>query len=81
LDALEQIHTLDDRHDSALLDSRGALETISVDTCLLSASVQLATEDFLSTGLTAKQLGLEVHGIEGVGDLVIVRLDLSCKRK
>lgn len=28
--------------------------------------------------LTAKKLRLEVHGIEGVGDLVIVGLDLSC---
>lgn len=54
-------HTLDDWHDSTLLDSRGALETISVD--------------------TAKKLGAEVHGIERIGDLVIVRLDLSCSTR
>lgn len=28
--------------------------------------------------LTSKQLRLQVHSIEGVGDLVIVRLNLSC---
>ena len=26
---------------------------------------------------TAKQLGLQVHGVEGVGDLIVVRLDLT----
>jgi hypothetical protein len=28
---------------------------------------------------TAKQLGLQVHGVEGVGDLIVVRLDLTCR--
>jgi hypothetical protein len=30
---------------------------------------------------TAKQLGLQVHGIEGVGDLIVVRLDLACRER
>lgn len=51
-------HTLDDWHDSTLLNSRWALETVGVD--------------------SAEELWLEVHGIEGVDGLVIVRLDLSC---
>lgn len=50
--------TLDDGHDGALLDSRGALETVGVD--------------------TTEELSLEVHGIEGVGGLIVVGLDLSC---
>lgn len=54
-------HTLDDGHDSALLDSRRALEAIGVD--------------------TAKELGLQVHLVERVDGLVIVGLDLSCKRQ
>ena len=49
--------TLDDGHDGALLDSRGALETVGVD--------------------TTEKLGLQVHRIEGVGGLIVVRLDLS----
>jgi hypothetical protein len=53
----ERGHTVDDRHDSALLDSRWALETVGVD--------------------SAKELGLEVHGIERVGGLVIVGFDLT----
>lgn len=48
--------TLDDWHDSALLDSRWALETVGVD--------------------SAEELALEVHGIEGVGGLIVVGLDL-----
>lgn len=43
LEDFRREHTLDDRHNSALLDSRRALETISVDTCTLSASCSLAT--------------------------------------
>lgn len=31
--------------------------------------------------LTSKELGLQVHGIEGVSDLIVVRLDLACKAK
>lgn len=54
-------HTLDDWHDSALLDSRGALETVGID--------------------TTEKLWAKVHRIEGVGDLVIVRLDLSCNSR
>ena len=53
--------TLDDGHDGALLDSRGALETVGVD--------------------TTEKLGLQVHRIEGVGGLIVVRLDLSCSAK
>lgn len=75
--------TLDDGHDSALLDSRGAFETVGVDTWW-------AVRNFLhmprhgrfrvgGTSHTAKQLGLQVHVVEGVGDLIVVRLDLSCK--
>jgi hypothetical protein len=50
--------TLDDGHDGALLDGRGALETVGVD--------------------TTEELSLEVHGIEGIGGLIVVGLDLSC---
>ena len=50
---------LDDWHDSALLDSRWALETVSVD--------------------SAEELWLEVHAVEGVDGLIVVRLDLSCR--
>lgn len=50
--------TPDNGHDGALLDGRGALETIGVD--------------------AAKQLGLQVHGVEGIRNLVIVGLDLTC---
>ena len=28
---------------------------------------------------TAKQLGLQLHGVKRVGDLIVVRLDLSCR--
>ena len=51
-------HTFDDRHDSALLDSRRALEAVGVD--------------------ATKELRLEVHRVEGVGGLIVVRLDLAC---
>jgi hypothetical protein len=51
------IVALDDGHDGALLNSRGALETVGVD--------------------TTEKLGLQVHRIEGVGGLIVVRLDLS----
>lgn len=50
--------TLDDGHDGPLLNSRGTLETVGID--------------------TTKQLGLQVHGIERVGNLIIVGLDLTC---
>jgi hypothetical protein len=53
--------TLDDGHDGAHLDSRRALETVSVD--------------------AAKQLRLEVHLVERVDGLIVVRLDLSCIAK
>jgi hypothetical protein len=51
--------TLDDGHDGALLDGRGTLETVGVD--------------------STEELGLEVHGIEGVRGLIIVGLDLAYK--
>lgn len=74
--------TLDDGHDSALLNGRGAFETVGVDTWW-------AVRNFLhiprhgplripGTSHTAKQLGLEVHVVEGVGNLIVVRLDLTC---
>ena len=50
--------TLDDGHDGTLLDSRGALETVGVD--------------------STEELSLQVHVVEGVGDLVVVGLDLAC---
>lgn len=52
------IVTLNDGHDSTLLDSRGALETIGVD--------------------STEELGLQVHGVEGVDGLIVVGLDLTC---
>jgi len=68
--------TLDDRHDSPLLDSRGALETVGIDTCEKSA--RFVATDLLSGVPTAKQLGLQVHLVERVDGLIVVRLDLSC---
>ena len=50
--------TLDDGHDGTLLNSRGALKTVGVD--------------------TTEELGLQVHVVEGVGDLIVVGLDLAC---
>jgi hypothetical protein len=50
--------TLDDGHDSALLDSRRTLETVGVD--------------------TTEKLRLQVHGVKGVGDFIVVGLDLTC---
>ena len=50
--------TLDDGHDSALLDGGRAFETVGID--------------------AAQQLSLEGHGIERVGRLIVVGLDLAC---
>lgn len=72
--------TLDDGHDSTLLDSRRALETVGIDTWEASAGPHIAT-DCLSGELTAKQLGLQVHLIERVDGLIVVGLDLSCNAK
>lgn len=77
--------TLDDGHDGALLDSRGALETVSVDTyspvrifCTYPAEGGFQV---FPKGIshTAKQLRLQVHGVERVGDLIVVGLDDSCR--
>ena len=82
-----QVLTLNDGHDSALLDSRGALETVGVDTWLIRsvnfpqnpATGGTLLHDRISH--TAKQLRLQVHGIEGVGNLIVVGLDLTCRRR
>lgn len=74
--------TLDDRHDSTLLDSRRALETVGIDTLEALAGAHIATDHCLSDReLTAEQLSLEVHLIERVDGLIVVRLDLSCGAK
>jgi hypothetical protein len=76
--------TLDDGHDGTLLDSRGALETVGVDTCSNSQDFSALTPPRgvfrVPHGFshTAKQLRLQVHGVERVGDLIVVGLDLSC---
>lgn len=71
--------TGNDGLDGTLLDSGGALETVGVDTWMSSEHVGTdptrAKIKFVSH--TAKQLGLQVHGVEGVGDLIVVGLDLS----
>ena len=82
-----QVLTLNDGHDGALLDSRGALETVGVDTWLIRsvnfpqspATGGTFPHDRISH--TAKQLRLQVHGIEGVDDLIVVGLNLTCRRR
>lgn len=74
--------TLDDRHDSTLLDGRGALETVSVDAFIPALAQRcfaaaVGGADFL----TSEQLRLECHLIERVDGLVIVGLDLTCVRR
>lgn len=86
--------TLDDGHDGTLLDSRRALETVGIDTwmwmldmchCRFSLFLSLlhlhlhCRTEFCCQIHTTKQLRLEVHSIERVGNLIVVRLNLSCK--
>lgn len=75
------LRTLDDRHDSALLDGRGALETVSVDAFIptLAQAVRCGGSRWRKF-LTSEQLRLECHLIERVDGLVIVGLDLTCVR-
>lgn len=49
--------TLDDRHNSPLLNSRRAFETVRID--------------------AAKEFGLQIHRVEGVGRFIVIGLDLS----
>ena len=70
--------TLDDRHDGTLLNGRGTLETISVDTCKI-VNFHSIEYDFI-VKCTSKELGLQVHGIERVDGLVIVGFDLTCQK-
>lgn len=71
--------TLDDWHNSALLDSRGTLETVRIDTCTRLLTLILPT--MCTLDCTSQKLRLQVHGIEGINGLVIVRLDLPCQTK
>ena len=74
-----KILTLDDRHDSALLNSRRALETVRIDAFEKLVTARLSPECARQEVLTAKQLRPQVHLIEGVDGLIVVRLDLPCK--
>ena len=79
--------TLNDGHDSALLNSRRTLEAIGIDTCIrcqfclpagfftdLLRAVHWVAGYII---LTSKELGLQGHLIEGVDSLIIVGLDLG----
>lgn len=71
--------TLDDGHDSTLLDSRGALETVSVNA--LNPKSVLHSQycgGRRRSLLTSQELGLEAHLVEGVDGLVVVGLNLTC---
>lgn len=78
--------TLDDRHNSALLNSRRALETVGIDTLTLVSLERPHAQHFrlgrLAPGFfsvhTSKQLGLQAHLIERIDGLIVVGLDLAC---
>jgi hypothetical protein len=73
--------TLDDGHDSTLLDSGGTLETVGVDCAGLLTSLSICIWGvwvyYWFQLTTTEQLGLEVHVVEGVDGLIVVGLDLS----
>lgn len=71
--------TLDDGHDSTLLDSRGTLETVGVDAFISILALQSHGTSRCGAGslLTAEELGLEVHLVERVDGLIVVRLNLT----
>jgi hypothetical protein len=71
--------TFDDWHNSTLLDSRGALETVGIDTCILLLTLILPT--ICTLNRTSQKLRLQVHRIERIDSLVIVGLDLTCQTK
>ncbi len=75
---------LDDGHDGALLNSRGALETVGVDFLgHQHEGIQGgggARMPWEKCKLTAtEQLRLKVHVVKGVDGLIVVGLDLSCR--
>ena len=67
--------TFDDWHNSTLLDGRGTFETIGIDACML---LILVLPTICRLDGTSQKLGLQVHCIERIDSLVIVRLDLTC---
>lgn len=71
--------TLDDGHDGALLNGRGALETVSIDalSSVLADYLCAPWEILVAVFLTSKQLGLEVHLVKGVDGFIVVRLNLT----
>lgn len=72
--------TLDDGHNGTLLNSRGALETVSVDalSSVLATCLCASWKSTVAIVLTSKQLGLEVHLVEGIDGLIVVGLNLTC---
>jgi hypothetical protein len=62
-----------------LLDSRGTLETIGVDTCIILLTIIFPT--ICTSDRTSQKLGLQVHSVERINGLVIVGLDLTCQTK
>jgi hypothetical protein len=77
------IVTLDDGHDSALLNGRGALETVGVnfEDALEDRRRENGEDHHMGQKLTTtEELSLEAHVIERVDGLIVVGLDLSCRR-
>jgi hypothetical protein len=62
--------TFDDGHNSTLLDRRGSLEAVGINSCKRSDIVRCY--HLLEYLHTSQKLGLEVHGIEGVGDFIVI---------
>jgi len=81
-------HTVDNREDSTLLDSRGAFKTVSVDSytphrLVVGRSYAESDIDFRSRRTeeshTSQKLGFQVHVIEVVDSFIVVGLDLSLR--
>lgn len=74
-------HTLDDGHNSPLLNGRRTLKTVGVNTCIVrldEARVEGgSTPARRRAGKhTSEELRLEVHVVERIDGLIVVRLDL-----
>lgn len=75
-------HTLDDRHNSPLLNGRRALETVGINTCIVRLDEDRAGGGFTPAGRwagqhTSEELRLQVHVVERINGLIVVRLNLS----
>jgi hypothetical protein len=81
-------HTVDNREDSTLLNSRGAFKTVSIDSYTshrLAVGRSYAENDIdfrsrkTEESNTSQKLGFQFHVIEVVDSFIVVGLDLSLR--